>query len=91
MDSTRTHGWVVVPERGAVHVWLERPPDVIDGYEIVDRTDAFLDDADVLLLEGPGWCTPRTWKTARLLREHASGHGVETLIESPVLMIDEHA
>ena len=72
-------------------MWLERPTTVIDGYEIVDRTDAFLDDADVLVLEGPGWCTPRTWKTARLLREHASGYGVETVIESPVLMIDEHA
>ena len=58
---------------------------------IVDRTEAFLRNAEVLLLEGPGWCTPRTWKTARLLKEHASGHGVETLIESPVLMLDEHA
>ena len=90
MNSTRMNGWVVVPERGAVRVWLERPATVIDSYDIVERAEAFLDDVDVLLLEGPGWSTPRTWKTARLLREHASGHGVETLIESPVLMIDEH-
>jgi hypothetical protein len=91
MNTTQTRGWVVVPERGAVHVWLERPASVIDGYDIVDRTDAFLEDANVLVLEGPGWHTPRTWKTARLLREHASNHGVETIVESPVLMIDEHA
>ncbi|HSL77234.1 MAG TPA: hypothetical protein VK867_09825 [Candidatus Limnocylindrales bacterium] len=89
--STRTRGWVIVPERRAVHVWLERPTSVIDGYEIVDRAEDFLTDADVIVLDGPGWSTPRTWKTARLLREHASGHGVETLIESPMLQIDEHA
>jgi hypothetical protein len=91
MHSTRGHGWVVVPDHGAVHVWLERLPGVIDGYGIVDRTETFLRDASVLLLEGPGWCTPRTWMTAWLLREHASGHGDDTLIESSVSTIDQHA
>jgi hypothetical protein len=90
MSMTQTRGWVIVPERGAVHVWLDQPASILDSYDIVDRAEDFLADANVLLLEGPGWRTPRTWKMARLLKEHASGHGVETLIESPVLMINEH-
>jgi hypothetical protein len=88
--STQLRGWVVVPERGAVHVSLERPPGVLDGYEIVERADEFLTEADVLVLEGGGWSTPRSWKTARLLRDRARGYGVETVIESSVLMIDQH-
>jgi hypothetical protein len=90
MSMTKRRGWVVIPEHGAVHVHLDQPIEVIDSYDVVDRADEFLPNADVLILEGRGWSTPRTWKTARVLRERASSYGVETIIDSPTLMIDEH-
>lgn len=65
----------VAPESRTIHVRLEDSPSAIESYDVVDRVEHLSENADVVCLEGPGWCTPRAWKTARLLAGIATNHG----------------
>lgn len=78
MNATlQRSAWTVAPDAGTIRVRLEESPSALECYDIVDRVEIQTRRADVLVLQGPGWATPRAWKTARLLGEIAADRGVE--------------
>jgi hypothetical protein len=75
-------GWILEPEGAVVHIRLDGPPTVLASYDLFDQLREYLPDAELVLLEGSGWRTSRTWRTARLVNELASAHGVTVRDES---------
>lgn len=77
--------WVIIPEEGTVHVWLEHPPSRLEWDEIESTLTRYAPHAGLLELEGPGWSTPSTWRMARVLQEAFREDGVEVESRSATL------
>ena len=68
--------WVVHPDEGTVHVWVERPPSAIGWERLLDTLSGYVADADLVLLEGPGWRTSFAHEVATVLQGTLAQQGV---------------
>jgi hypothetical protein len=87
MSSATDDRWVIHADEDAVlHVWVEEPPTLSGWEELLSALHSQVpDQADVVLLEGPGWSTPYAHELAGVLRYTLGRQGVRVMPRSPVL------
>ena len=77
--------WIVAPEQRTIHVWLERPPSVVEWDEIETVLAGYVDTADRVELGGPGWSTARSRRMADILAGELETRGLTVECISPAL------
>ena len=87
MGAAAKDRWVIhANEDGVLHVWVEEPPGLSGWEEILSVLHSHVPyQADVVLLEGPGWSTPYAHELAGVLGYTLERQGVRVIPRSPVL------
>ena len=78
--------WVIVPEQRTIHLWLEHPPSVVEWDEIEAALIRYVDGAERVEFEGPGWSTGRSWRMAEMLKAELERQGLVVEATSPTLL-----
>jgi hypothetical protein len=76
ITSPRKPAWLLFEEGCSVRIWLERTPSLAGWEEMLDAIQAYLPQANKVVLEGRGWETEAGRAMVRALEDELEPAGV---------------
>jgi hypothetical protein len=76
ITSPRKPSWLLFEEGCSVRIWLERTPSLASWEEMLDAIQAYLPQANKVVLQGRGWETEAGRAIVRALEDELQPAGV---------------